>query len=201
MISNKIELYPGIEYADFVEIWSPKYSYKYDKWYQENINKGIDNWKSFYKLYQWKNGYGEQIYAPKQPLIKKLWKLRDQFKDLSNEKIWKKFEKVFKPSKHEPIIWKIFFLHILKPSTFPIYDRHTHRSFNLLQKGKLIRKETNKKKIYDTYKNEYSAWFNNIVKQNGIEYKKFDEALMGFSQFIEKQLLVLPEELVKVEKI
>ena len=37
-----------------------------------------------------------------------------------------------KDFKNLSAVWKIFLLHIIKPSKFPVYDQHIHRAYNFI---------------------------------------------------------------------
>lgn len=80
------------------------------------------------------------------------------------------------------VIWKIYLLHIIAPSKYPIFDQHVCRAFYFIsknQKKEIPERNKDKEMIYF---DEYIDFFNRLSKE--ISRKKLDEALWAFGKFL-----------------
>lgn len=160
-----------------------KYSSLYDNHlYEENIDKGLDNYESFYQLFKWKNG-GMRLSQDKGKLVEEFWDKIEMIRVLKTSFNWDTFEKEFNPQK-SACIWKIFLLHIINPKEFPIFDQHVFR-FQCFVKNRTINEipSTHKKK-YEHYKKDYRIWFIELQNKHSLDPRKMDESFFYFGKKI-----------------
>lgn len=181
--SYNIEIQGLTNLNEFVKKWSPIYSYSNEKKYEEHISKGLEEKESFIELFKWKNGTGDVIYEKKLSSILNYWEKVEVLKHLKNHFDWELFEKEFEPQKSSTI-WKLFLLHIMSPSEFPIFDQHVYRSFRFFTNGKIEEIPTNSKTKYQLYKMEYIDWFNQLKNEFNEVPKKMDESFFSFGQML-----------------
>jgi len=174
----------------FVEVWKSKYSYLNEEKYFQNIDSVFDNETSFFQLFKWKNGTGDVIYEKKMKVVEGFYEKLDVLKQLRSNFNWKQFENEFQPTKNSPI-WKIFLLHLIKPTEFPIFDQHVYR-FYYFQKEGVIEELSNRPEIiYETYKQEYKPWFNSVQREFQLNSKHMDQSFFSFGKVL-KSLKELP---------
>lgn len=181
----------------FVDKWSSKYYYPNEGKYSQHINSVFDDETSFFQLFQWKNGTGDIIYEKKNKVVKGFYEKIDVLRQLRNNFSWELFEHEFQPTKNSPI-WKIFLLHLINSSEFPIFDQHVFRFYNF-QKYGLIDEEisTKPKFVYETYKNEYKPWFNSVQQEYQLNPKLMDQSFFVFGQVL-KNLKGLPKKITNL---
>lgn len=167
----------------FVKMWSPLYSYSNEMKYDEHISKGLEEKESFIELFKWKNGTGDVIYEKKLESVLKYWEKVEVLKRLKNHFDWELFEREFEPQKSSTI-WKLFLLHIMNPSEFPIFDQHVYRSFQFFRKGVIEEIPTYSKTKYQLYKTEYFDWFNQLKNDFNEVPKQMDESFFSFGQML-----------------
>ena len=88
-----------------------------------------------------------------------------------------------KEFKEVSVVWKVFLLHIISPSVYPIYDQHIHRAFRFMhnEASDGIKASMNEGTKLKFYIEEYYPF----VKESKIkDLKKMDEAFFAFGQFI-----------------
>ena len=81
-------------------------------------------------------------------------------------------------------VWKIFLLHIIKPSKYPIYDQHIHRTFLFIHNedwSNISNTSINNKAKEAFYFNRYLPF---IEEQQIKDVKQVDEAFIAFGQFL-----------------
>lgn len=122
--------------TEFVSKWSKCYIYKNGEKYKNNIDTALDNYHSFYELFVWKNGTGEKLFNLKTPTVDKFWENIHELKKMKYKFSWEYFEKYFGPLE-QATIWKIFLLHLMNPSEFPIFDQHVNRFYQFIKTGKI----------------------------------------------------------------
>ena len=165
---------------EFISFWSKLYAYDnaglYDKIHYKVLSE-----KDIKDLYQWKNGM-KLSQAKEKSLDTKIIKKLNIINSLraTTEFDLNYFLKEFKKVS---VVWKVFLLHIISPSKYPIYDQHTHRAYRFMNKQasdgiKASMNESVKLKFY--FKEYYP-----FVKESNIkDLKKMDEAFFAFGQFI-----------------
>jgi len=165
----------------FVEFWSKGYYYPLEDLYNNRIHKEQYNESDIQEFFIWKNGMN-------------LSKLKQ--KSL-NDKIISKTDLINKYKRIDDIdidcfnldfnnvsaVWRIFLLHIIKPTRFPIYDQHINRAFNYihgLDYNNISSTMSNKKKevFY------FGTYLNFISSLDNFNLKELDEAFFAFGQFI-----------------
>ena len=80
-------------------------------------------------------------------------------------------------------VWRIFLLHTIKPTIYPIYDQHIHRTFNFIHNlnWQSVNNTIPKKTKLDFYYNTYLPYVQNL---GVIDLKAMDEAFFAFGQFL-----------------
>ena len=166
----------------FVEFWSKLYSYSNELLYSNVIAKNVFEEDDIQHLFIWKNGMKLSDLKQKsleQNIIKKL-PLINFLK--SNETIdLELFKSEFKELS---TVWKIFLLHIIKPSKYPIYDQHIHRAFLFIHNedySELSNTSINNNEKEIFYFDRYLPF---IEASNAKDLKKLDEAFFSFGQFL-----------------
>jgi hypothetical protein len=178
--------------AEFVDKWAVKYTFGTEEKYLESIDHAFDDYRYFKELFLWKNGTGDQLSKLKQKVVDEYWEKKETLIDLRIAFDWNKFETTFNPESNSTI-WKIFLLHIVNPSNFPIFDQHVYRSYNFFQHGTIQEISERPKEIYQFYKNDYILWFNSLKKEYQLNYKMMDQAFWAFGKLL-KNLKDLPIE-------
>jgi len=151
--------------------------------YTDNIQTVLKNKDSFIELFRWKNGYGDKISENKEKVVLGFWNKIGVMRELKIEFSWTLFQNEFEPQKNSNI-WKIFLLHLIDPSTFPIFDQHVYRSYNFIKNGVIEEIPTKPKIRFEVYKLEYRDWFNNIQKEYKIEPKELDKSFFSFGKML-----------------
>ena len=168
--------------SSFIESWSKLYSYANGALYKKAINKKQFTQIDLQNLYEWKNGMRLSIQKQKaletkiNSKIKKINALKNTAK-LEVEEFQKEFKDL-------STVWKIFLLHIIKPSIYPIYDQHIHRTFLFMHNedwSNISNTSRNKKAKETFYFNRYLPF---IEEQRINDIKQLDEAFFAFGQFL-----------------
>ena len=114
---------------EFISFWSRLYAYDnavlYDKIHHKTLSE-----KDIKDLYQWKNGM-KLSQAKDKSLDTKIIKKINIINSLraTTEIDLDYFLKEFK---EVSVVWKVFLLHIISPSIYPIYDQHIHRAYRFM---------------------------------------------------------------------
>lgn len=153
----------------FMNHWEKKYLYQAEYKYDKNIGKPLTE-NSRLELFEWKNG----------SIISRA-KLKSIEENYPLIFTGNREERYLNPYQNGGAIWNIFYLHCLSPQEYPIYDQHTYRAMKYLTTKKIVEIESNKKKIYESYKNEYLPF---IKLFSDISHRKIDKALFSFGQFL-----------------
>lgn len=165
----------------FINSWSKLYSYSNEAIYNKSIAKVTFTKTDIQNLYKWKNGMKLSVLKQKSLDTKITSKLTiiNAFKKSENLNL-EDFQKEFK---EVSAVWKIFLLHTIKPTKFPIYDQHIHRAFLFINNEDW----TNISNSSITDKAKEKFYFNTylpfIESQNINDLKKLDEAF-AFGQFL-----------------
>ena len=166
----------------FIESWSKLYSYANEAVYKKAIIKRELSNADLQDLYKWKNGMRLSVKKQKSLETKIISKLSliNTFRD-SNMIEVEEFRKEFKDL---TTVWKIFLLHIIKPSKYPIYDQHIHRTFLFIHNedwSNISNTSINNKAKEAFYFNRYLPF---IEEQQIKDLKQLDEAFFAFGQFL-----------------
>jgi hypothetical protein len=165
---------------EFISFWSKLYAYDNAGLYYK-IHYKVLSEKDIKYLYQWKNGM-KLSQAKEKSLDTKIIKKLNIINSLraTTEFDLNYFLKEFK---EVSVVWKVFLLHIISPSIYPIYDQHIHRAFRFMhnEASDGIKASMNEGIKLKFYFEEYYPF----VKQSKIkDLKKMDEAFFAFGQFI-----------------
>lgn len=178
-----IQKQPCNSMTEFISHWRNLYSYFDDNRYKRNIDKVVFSPETLEELFHWKNGMTLKGSGGKEKSL--------------NEKILKRTEIINQYKKAQTIdlylfndefsdlsaVWRIFLLHIIKPSIYPIYDQHIHRTYNYLHNldWRSINNTIPNKTKLDFYYNTYLPYVQNL----GVtDLKAMDEAFFAFGQFL-----------------
>ena len=165
---------------DFISFWSKLYAYDNAVLYDKIHHKVLSE-KDIKDLFQWKNGM-KLSQAKEKSLNTKIIKKINIINSLraTTEIDLDYFLKEFK---EVSVVWKVFLLHIISPTMYPIYDQHIHRAYRFMnnEASDGIKASMNEATKLKFYFEEYYPF----VKQSKIkDLKKMDEAFFAFGQFI-----------------
>ena len=165
---------------EFISFWSKLYAYDnaglYDKIHYKVLSE-----KDIKDLYQWKNGMKLSQAKEKSLNIKILKKLNIINSLRATAEI--DLDYFLKEFKEVSVVWKVFLLHIISPTMYPIYDQHIHRAYRFMnhEASDGIKASMNESVKLKFYFEEYYPF----VKESKIkDLKKMDEAFFAFGQFI-----------------
>lgn len=173
----------------FINEWSSKFTCKLkhddylrksEQLYIDNIDNGLDDYESFMKLWQWKNGL-PKFSKQKLKIINSFWSNLNVLRELRRKFSWEKFEETFDYQRNT--FWIIFLLHIISKEDFPIWDRNSRKFYNLYCNGIII-DETMNAENYPLYKNYYINWFNNFKTKNNLNGYKMSIAFFELGNFL-----------------
>ena len=174
--------------ADFISFWNKCYNEgKYsDEDYEKNLNiKGLLAPHNIQYLLEWKNA--KPLPRKKQPItdrIKNKITEVNEFRQLSEvsedkfEEFWAFLSTIIKSG----IVWKVFLLHVSRPSDYPMVDQHVLRAWSFLTKNKIEDPE----KTLENYR-KYRIFFFELANQCRTDLRSIDRALMAFGQFLRSQ--------------
>ncbi|WGH76516.1 hypothetical protein P8625_04985 [Tenacibaculum tangerinum] len=169
-------------FKGFVDSWSKLYSFSNEPIYRASISKKTLTKTDIQNLYEWKNGMRLSVQKQKSLDTKIITKLTIINKLKNNDVLdIKVFKKEFI---NLSAVWKIFLLHIIKPTKYPIYDQHIHRTFLFIHKEdwlNISNTSINNKAKEQFYFERYLPL---IASQNIKDIKKLDEAFFAFGQFL-----------------
>jgi hypothetical protein len=163
---------------EFLDYWGSVYLYSDPEHlkeikYTENINKPLTE-ESRRLLYEWKNG--GKISNLKMQSIKKNYPLiLEDDVDIK--------DRYLNPDQSGGPIWNIFYIHLLYPSVWPIFDQHVYRAMMYIKKQVLEEIPKKPAEIFTSYINVYIPF---VREFNEKSYKRVDEALYSFGQFLSK---------------
>lgn len=155
--------------SEFVLHWASKYSYPHQWKYDDNIGKPLDP-SRLMLLYEWKNG--GKISAAKTESIKR---------NYPAELLKNAEERYLNPKCDGGPIWNIFYLHVLEPGKWPIFDQHTHRAMRYIKSGSIEELPSAKSKVLDVYREEYLPFFDEFPFEDN---RRVDKALFSFGRFL-----------------
>ena len=174
--------------TDFISFWNKCYNEgRYsDKDYEKNLNReGLLTPENVQYLLEWKNA--NRLPRKKQAIadgIKSKITKVNEFRQMSEvsddefEKFWSFISTIVKSG----IVWKVFLLHISRPSDYPIVDQNVLRAWRFLVENNV--EET--KKTLANYR-KYRVFFFELATQSGKDLREVDRALMAFGQFLKSQ--------------
>ena len=165
---------------EFISFWSRLYAYDnavlYDKIHHKTLSE-----KDIKDLYQWKNGM-KLSQAKDKSLDTKIIKKINIINSLrATTEIG--LDYFLKEFKEVSVVWKVFLLHIISASMYPICDQHIHRAYRFMhnEASAGISASMNEATKLKFYFKEYFPF----VKESKIkDLKKMDEAFFAFGQFI-----------------
>ena len=165
---------------EFISFWSKLYAYDNAALY-DKIHYKVLSEKDIKDLYQWKNGMKLSQAKEKSLNIKILKKLNI----INSLRATTEFDLDYflKEFKEVSVVWKVFLLHIISPTMYPIYDQHIHRAYRFMnnEASDGIKASMNESVKLKFYFEEYYPF----VKESKIkDLKKMDEAFFAFGQFI-----------------
>ena len=181
--SHNIHIQGFVNPKEFVQQWSSLYAYGMEDKYEMHIHHVLDSRESFFELFKWKNGTGGIISRKKTKTVEGFWEKIDSLRELREHFDWELFEHEFQPQRTSNI-WKIFLLHLVKPTHFPIYDQHVYRFYHFHKTGVIQEIPKNHSARYLGYKQDYLHWFNDIKTRYDLHPKKKDESFIAFGQFL-----------------
>lgn len=161
----------AVDLTSFLGHWSSKYSYADEYKYTNNIGNPLTK-NSRLELFEWKNGTGSRIAAPKLKSIMENYPLR--FDE-------NKRKRYLNHKEGGGAIWNIFYLHCLEPGSWPIFDQHTYRAMYYIQYGKIPNALSTDKLKYEAYEKEYIPFVESL---ENTDHRAVDKALFAFGKFL-----------------
>ena len=165
---------------EFISFWSKLYAYDNAALY-DKIHYKVLSEKDIKDLYQWKNGM--KLSQTKEKSLNT--KIIKKINIINSLRATTEFDLDYflKEFKEVSVVWKVFLLHIISPTMYPIYDQHIHRAYRFMNKEASdgIKASMNESVKLKFYFEEYYPF----VKESKIkDLKKMDEAFFAFGQFI-----------------
>ena len=175
---------PCASITEFISHWKKLYSYFDDSMYKLNINKLEFEPQDLVELFHWKNGMtlkgsGGKEKSFNEKILKRI-DIINQYKNLQEIDL-NSFNDEF--SDISGAVWRIFLLHTIKPTVYPIYDQHIHRTYNYIYNldWQSINNAIPNKTKLDFYFKMYLPF----VQSLGVtDLKAMDEAFFAFGQFL-----------------
>lgn len=170
------------DFESFIDSWSKLYSFSNEAIYKKAISKQALTKTDIQNLYEWKNGMKLSV-LKQRSLDTKINSKLTTINKLKNSDVLDidVFKKEFK---NLSAVWKIFLLHIIKPTKYPIYDQHIHRTFLFIHKedwSNISNTSINNKAKEQFYFGRYLPF---IESQNIKDIKQLYEAFFAFGQFL-----------------
>ncbi len=174
---------PCADINEFVDFWRRLYNYSDDNRYNEHINSIEFTKASIEELFQWKNGMTLKGSGGKEKSLND--KIINRISIINQYKKQKSIDlKLFNADfANVSAVWRIFLLHTIKPTVYPIYDQHIHRCFNFINNldWRSINNTIADKTKLDFYFNTYLPYINSLGVS---DLKAMDEAFFAFGQFL-----------------
>jgi hypothetical protein len=166
---------------DFVDFWSGCYEYPDLELYTVNIAGPLAREK-LKALFQWK--IGPRFFDAHWPAIDRLFVSRLQ----EAEGLPPNFtaDVGLELFAEGGAIYRIFWLHCLRPNTFPIYDQHVHRAMNIIESvpHRELSTYTEKAQVRQYIDRYLPFW---VARFAGLDPRRVDQALWSFGKFMNQQ--------------
>lgn len=172
---------------EFIDFWFRFYTDSNENNYSENIKKISFNRDALFSLFEWKNGSklsNRKMKSFEEKIFTKL-KIINSLKTSTDFDLSEFLEEF----KNVSAIWKIFLLHIIKPSEYPIFDQHVYRAFCFIKYSKIEELPYNNKVKEKIYFEKYLPFFKRV--RRGCSTKKFDESLWSFGKFLKSNYKIM----------
>jgi hypothetical protein len=175
----------------FVKCWSRLYNYPNYELYKSLITKPVLSEGDLRSLFEWKNGMNLST-KKENSFLTQVLHHNELVYTLKKEFDTDKFQITFGKMS---AIWQIFLLHILQPSTCPIFDQHVYRAFRFIQyQDDKVLPFTRSAKL-NVFQKEYYPFFLDMKDLvNEYDHFEIDKALWAFGKLIKEY-----PELAKVE--
>lgn len=161
--------------VEFVEFWSKGYNYKLEKFYEKCI--GAKKTKScILNLFKWKNN--RELSEKKKDSVENNY-ISSIMKEIPARNLEE--AKAFYNADKKRKIWDIFWLHILNPKDFPIFDQHTYRAYCYINFNLIREIPTKKDQVGQIYFNQYIAFYKKFGEYDN---REVDKALFVFGKFL-----------------
>ncbi|MFZ3059116.1 MAG: hypothetical protein WA102_05180 [Candidatus Methanoperedens sp.] len=177
--------------AKFVEFWSKIYNDggNPDEKYETAINNNelLDSEK-INTLFKWKIDHPP--FKNQRKTIENAIRYSNEInkfrlkKDLSEKEIDQFMKDVCANIVESGIIFKIFVLHVARPSDFPIFDQHVYRSYKFICKGEIWQGDEVPESQLCVYFAEYIPFVKELMNTSHCSARAVDQALFKFGQFI-----------------
>lgn len=173
----------GVSAADFVTYWSPRYNYKNEHLYADNIGKPLTA-QRIYDLFVWKNG--SRLAAKKRRSVEQNYVAH--VKDLKRLLLDTSAEAFLNEFASGGAIWRIFWLHCWQHERFPIYDQHVHRAMVFIEEQRVEEIPSGDADKVGSYVQRYLPFHGQFP---GINSRLVDRALWFYGRFLKSTQLPL----------
>lgn len=160
---------------DFIRFWERLYAGYDENFYRENIGQPLTE-ERIAAWFDWKNG--TPLSSGKRRTVRRYFASKERIGRDADADSLSAF--LNRPG---GAIWRIFWLHLLHPQHFPIYDQHVHRAMAFLlrwPKAKLAIPAHNPTKVR-TYLEVYRPFFSRF---DDCDHRQVDRALWSFGRFL-----------------
>lgn len=173
------------ECDQFVDFWSLLYAYPQEDLYSDNIVKVKLCAGELKDLFVWKNGRTlskAKDTSFQKKILAKLKTVNDLKQSFSLEKFDAEFGNL-------TTIWRIFLLHCIRPSEYPIFDQHVFRAMHYLENRSIGEISKSERKKYAQYVEWYLPFFTRTKQLSNRDYVKVDRALWSFGKALNLPLI------------
>lgn len=180
-----------VQQDEFFAFWLRQYGDGKDEaLYRDNIRKELTE-ERILKLFTWKNGYKlsqKKEESVQRNFIQRLGEINDLADEHDRERLLSRFP-------NGGVIFRIFWLHCVRPNLFPIYDQHVHRAMTFMQNGatKFIEDRkyeeipTTVSAKVDAYLKRYVPFHDSFAASESVDGgrdRTVDKALWAFGEFL-----------------
>lgn len=165
----------------FLEFWSKFYiDAKAENFYTDTIDNPQFSDEDIRSLFEWKNGMKFNEHVQKEASLKNVISKLDVVNQLKLNFDMNVFNSNF--SEMSPI-WKVFLLHVIQPSRYPIFDQHVYRAHVFITNREI--KEIRESRTFkeDYYFNIYLPYYNTLIP-HASDSRMIDKALWSFGKFL-----------------
>jgi hypothetical protein len=163
---------------EFVRFWQPLYTFSADAegFYRTNIGKPLTP-DRIEKWFAWKNTM--PLSAAKQQIVRRHFSPNPQIAQDADRDALLKF--LNRPG---GVIWRIFWLHLIHPKHFPIYDQHVHRAMAFMLKWPKLEIPAHRPTKARNYLDFYRPFFSRF---DDCDHRQVDQALWSFGIFLKSK--------------
>jgi hypothetical protein len=166
----------NVSIGAFVAYWAPRYQYKNEHLYAENIGRPLTS-SRIRDLFEWKNGSRLSLRKERSVEVNYIARVAD-LKDFPETASAQDFLEEFSSG---GAIWRIFWLHCWQPTRFPIYDQHVHRAMTAIQDHRVEEIASSDSGKVESYLHRYLPFYE-LFKS--VDSRQADKALWFYGKLL-----------------